>query len=573
MNRRVGAGSVPGSRNRLIVLSVVAIALVGAMSSLIAGGDPTGGRESPGRVARTLAGDRVFESNDPIERSCALNRKILVRLWRGLYKRRGGDLMMVPQRPNYAGGFVVPGHTGPWDYLQEVPLVLYGPRIASRGEVSRHATIADVFPTVGELTRVDLPERDGHVLREALRENLPGVPKLVVTVVWDGVVNIVLERWPGRWPVLQRLMERGTAYIDASVGSSPSITPATHATLGTGSFPRGHGITAINLRSDDGAVTTALLGRDPRDLELTTYADEIDRALRNAPKVGMIAWVAWHMAMLGHGTLTPGGDADELGLLGVKKGDVEGREPWYSTPSYLDRFPGLKEHAREVDRQDGKADGKWMGHELLELHADPAWIAYEGDAVHALLKRGGYGLDRVPDLFLTNFKVADVVGHYYTMESKEMGEVVAAQDRELGRILSYLDRRVRDYVVIVTADHGHTPPSWKTGGWPLVIKEVRDDINRHFDVPPERSLIDTTSPAGLFFDYEAVRRSGVSEEAIAEFVNGYTIRENWPKPELPEGFAERGDEHVFSAAFLRTQVPEIMRCAFGAPEPPPGFDA
>ncbi|HYZ46945.1 MAG TPA: alkaline phosphatase family protein [Actinomycetota bacterium] len=527
---------------------------------------------SSARVPRP-SGDRIFLSNDPVERACALGPKLLARLWRGFYRKRGGDLILVPHAPNFSGGFVVPGHTGPWDYLQKVPLVLYGPgHVAASGEVRRPASITDVFPTVGALTDVDLPQRTGTVLREALADRPNGVPKLIVTVVWDGAGNNVLARWPDRWPNLKRFAQQGTSFTNATVGSSPSITPATHGSLGTGAFPRDHGVTAINMRRDNGDLITAMVGKDPRDLELTTYGDEVDRALGNSSKVGMLAWKSWHMTMLGHGTQTPGGDADELALIGGG-GGIAGNLQWYSMPRFLNGDLGLRTYARRVDREDGKADGEWMGHEVLAMHDNPAWVRYQGHILREMLRRGDYGADQVPDLFLTNFKVTDIVGHQYTMSSDEMGAVLQEQDAELGRLAAYLDRNVGDYVIVVTADHGHTPPWSETGGWPVVIKEVAADIDAHFDVPPGRSLIAMTSPGAFYFDHRTLADLGVSPDEIAELINGYTIRANWPDPDLPEAFVERGEENVFSAAFLRTQMPEIMRCGFGAPRPPAGFPA
>ena len=38
--------------------------------------------------------------------------------------------------------------------------------------------------------------------------------------------------------MLKSLIPKGIWYEHASVGSSPSITPATHATIGTGAYPR-----------------------------------------------------------------------------------------------------------------------------------------------------------------------------------------------------------------------------------------------------------------------------------------------------------------------------------------------
>ena len=127
-------------------------------------------------------------------------------------------------------------------------------------------------------------------------------------------------------------------------------------------------------------------------------------------------------------------------------------------------------------------------------------------------------------------------------------------------------------MVILTADHGHTPSYERTGAFAISNDELKRDLAREFDAPPDAELV-VTSPSGLHFDHEEMKRYDASEEAVAEFLNGYTISENWAGEELPPGFEKRGDEHVFSAAFLSTQMSEIMNCAFGSDRPPRGFKA
>jgi hypothetical protein len=100
--------------------------------------------------------------------------------------------------------------------------------------------------------------------------------------------------------------------------------------------------------------------------------------------------------------------------------------------------------------------------------------------------------------------------------------------------------------------------------------ELRKDIEKEFDVPKGRSLVIETSAVGPFLNDEVAKDLGISAEDVARFLNGYKIRDNWTG-ELPAGYEDRGDENVLSAAFTRDQFPEIMRCAFGSPEPPPGM--
>jgi hypothetical protein len=155
------------------------------------------------------------------------------------------------------------------------------------------------------------------------------------------------------------------------------------------------------------------------------------------------------------------------------------------------------------------------------------------------------------------------------MDSPEMGEVLEAQDAALGRLLDWLDANVSDYAVILSADHGHTPSPDRSGAWPLLQGQLQEDIDAHFDVPKGASLVEHANPVGPFLDKEVMEELGVTGADVAEFLNGYRIRDNWGGGELPEGFADRGDENVIAAAWSRRQYADVMRCAFGADQPPP----
>ena len=515
---------------------------------------------------------RIFASDDPVERGCALRKEWLGRIWRGHDPRHSEDITIVPQEPNYSGGFNVTSHSGPWNYLQNVPLVFYGPgHVEPLGPLDERASITDVYPTVGRLLDVPLEPRTGEELTDIVVDG-SSPPRLIVVVVWDGVGRNVLERWPDAWPNLAAMEEGGTSYLGALIGSSPSITPATHSSLGAGAFPREHGVTAIMYRDETGDVRGAFKNKDPSDLTLTTFADQVDLHFGNASNVGMLAWKNWHIGMLGHGAQTPGGDADQLAMIGGD-GQINGNDLYYSTPSYLQGSPGLEEHLDEVDRSDGAADGKWMGHELHELHDNPGWVRYESDLLMEMIKQEGYGADEMPDILLTNFKMTDIAGHQYMMDSPEEEAVLRAQDDALGRLRDYLDRAVEDYTIVVTADHGHTPKPDRSGAWPLSQAEMERDVNEHFDVPEGESLFDMTSAVGPFLDRPLVKQVGVTGSEIAEFLNGYTVAENWGEEELPDGYEDRGEENVLSAAFSRADYPAVMRCAFGAEKPPPGVGA
>lgn len=513
--------------------------------------------EDPDNKASEITGSRAtFASDDPIERGCALGTEMLKRIARGVDPDHSEEIIFVPQEPNFTGTFDIPNHSGPWDYLQNVPLVFYGPgNVRAQGApLDRDASVTDIYPTIGALTGTDLPEREGRVLGGALEDDAS--PKVVLMVVWDGVGRNVLERWPGRWPTLEMMERDGTSYLGATVGSSPSITPATHSSMGTGAFPDTHGVTGIKFRDDEGVLREPFAKRDPADLTLTTFGDDIDKAFDNRSLVGMIAWRSWHMGMLSHGSQIEGADRDLLGIVGHDE-NITGNDTYYYTPPYLTPFDGLADRIEELDIADGKADGLWMGHDIAKLHDNPAWIEYLADAIIATLGREGFGADEIPDVFTTNFKMTDIVGHQYTMDSDEMGVVLEAQDAALGRIIDFLDAEVKDYVVIVTSDHGHTPAARRTGAWPiqksLMIQHMEKDLGG--------DIASAASAVGIYLNPKEMDRVGVTEDDVSRWVNGYELERNWTEDDLPAGYEDRADEKLFSAAFSRDDLPEIMACA------------
>ena len=556
--RQIRNRLVEGERT-LVALGTSCVVLLMAALGFFAVG--RGQADSP-QLRRRLSGT-VFE------RACGLQPRYIERLWRGYRPGRSEEIAVVPREPNFVGSFDITSHSGPWGYLQQVPLVFYGPgRVAERGEIDAPATMADVYPTIGKFLNVKLPAREGRVLEEAL---LPAKdrPALIVVLVWDGAGRATLEQWPDRWPNLLEMMKKGTSYTNAIVGSSPSVTSAVHSTLGTGAYPKDHGITGNELRRQGGRLSETFNNLNTGGLELSTFADQVDARLGNKPKVGMLGWTKWHMGMLGHGNALPGADSDDLGLI-----RYDGRIRVQTASAFrrlrqLEVGANLSEALETVDQSDGALDGEWLGNNIslpkglapFGTYSNPAWAVLQTDMALEMLSTRGYGRDHTPDIWLTNYKMTDLAGHLWGIESEETGSVVAAQDEALGTILEYLDRKVDDYVVMLTADHGASPLLGSTGAWPILQDELVVDLDSHFKVPDGKSLVESTATSAYFIDRAVARSTAVSLDEISAFLNDYTIRQNWTSEELPTGYENRGAEQVFSSAFPTEQLKAIRLCA------------
>jgi arylsulfatase A-like enzyme len=471
------------------------------------------------------------------EQACSLPQSWLEAIRRGRLEPRSGEISLLPRTPAYmasgAGGW---SHSGPWPYLTHVPLVFYGPGIvARRGAVPKPATLADIAPTIATLLRGAVPASEGRALSDvATLDPSRPAPRVVVTVVWDGGGWNVLRQWPQAWPNLRRLMDEGVSYTRAHVGSSPSVTPSVHTTLGTGVFPHRHGITGIPMRDDSGKVVDSFLrGESTRFLLEPTLAERWDEQTGNRAHVGMIGYEPWHLGMIGQGAERAGGDRDEAAWLDIETNEWITNPAHYRLPEALPETPGLAADIEATDAADGEIDGAWRDNAILDDPARaeelPGFIRYHARALLRMMSEEGYGEDATTDLLFTNFKQIDRNGHYFNMASPEVRDSLRASDEELGRIVRWLDEHVGRgrFVVVVTADHGQQPDEGAIEGYGIDPNELERDIAAEFG-PVARGVW----PTEVFLYPDVLRERGVSVAEVARFIAGYRLRDNTPRPDV-----------------------------------------
>ncbi len=492
------------------------------------------------------------------EAACALPHEQLLRVWRGTDQQRSGQIVFVPQEPNFVGSNFP--HSGPWDYLQDVPLFWYGPGvIPPLGHVGRSATVADIAPTQAALLGFDFDAPDGTALPEVPAPETP--PPLVVTLVWDAGGMSLLDEFPDDWPFLSSIIDDGVWFDDATVGSSPSITPATHATIGTGAFPMRTGQTDAEFRLGPDLIRAGALG--PLLLMRPTLGDLYDRAMDNEPIVGALVSVTWHLNMASHGALWGGGDQD-VAVLRVPSGeDNEGAEgtiwnlqgknaPFYRFPGYVNDLPPLSSYVEELDREDGALDGLWRTNSIEQYEegwATPARIPYQGRMVEEVIAREGFGDDEIPDLLFVNFKAIDHVSHIWSVNSPEMEDTLRWQDEDLGRFVAFLDEEVGAgrWALVLTADHGAQFDPEVSGAFQVTPGQLAQDLEAAFPSSTGQSVFQAARTSQIYVDEPAMQASGYSLEDISRFLLDYTKEQGAVEPStVPE--AERGDR-VFSAVF------------------------
>jgi hypothetical protein len=515
-------------------------------------------------------------SSTSAELACSLPREQLLRIWRGVDPGRSGEIQIVPQQPNFVNGGL--SHAGPWPYVQNVPMLWYGPGYIRPGTIQRPVTEADVAPTEAALLGFNqFHAPDGHPMTEALvpASQRPQPPALVVTLVWDAGGWDVLNAWKHEWPYLRSLMPQGALYVHATSGSSPSNTPPIHATIGTGAFPFHNGI------ADDYARIAGVIRKPyengPGVLMEPTLADLYDRAMGNRPIVGAVATLDAHLGMLGHGSFWGGGDRDIAVTREVTGAGTAGAEgfrwnlsptmaPYYQLPSYVNDVPGFAQDIQRLDLADGADDGKWRSNSIQALNQGfntPARTPYQTRLIEEIVTREGFGKDNVPDLLYLNYKAIDTIGHIFSLNSLEMKDAVAIQDQNLKVLVDFLNQQVGQgrWVMVLTADHGHQFDPTVSGAFLIGIDQLAADIEKAFDSDSDGvPVVQKVRTTQIWIDKAELAQNGHTLDQVAQFISQLTQADTVkPTGTIQPGHA---NDRVFAAAFP-TSILSTLPCLRG----------
>jgi type I phosphodiesterase/nucleotide pyrophosphatase len=345
----------------------------------------------------------------------------------------------------------------------------------------------------------------------------------------------------------------GTTFLNATVGSSPSLTAPIHANMGTGGYPRFHGLPENTARRPDGEISELFYKEaDPVLLRGPTVADAWDRANANGAWVGLMGFESWHLGMMGKGARAPGGDHDVAILWEREEFDFRTNEEAYRLPSYLPSPTELAPLLHDLDARDGARDDRWLGNDLFSgdtfiLPGTPSFVDFQAEVLHRLLRREAIGRDDVTDFLFVEMKSTDYAGHIWNMLKPEVREVMEAQDRALASLVATLDRTVGrgGWVMAVTADHGQTPIPTTTGGLRIDRVQLEGDIEDYF----RTDIVEAVHPTELYLDPVAMRDAGITVEDVARYVGQYRYREGLPEGADPSGIPRSVlDRRVFAGA-------------------------
>lgn len=439
---------------------------------------------------------------------------------RGYFPGRSGQVFYVP----HEGDFLVDGgtsqfmHGSPYDYDTRIPLLLHGPGFVRPGVIAAPAVQQDVAPTLAAILGMAPPATaTGRARRDAIVDTAER-PRVLALFVLDGMRADYFDTYADVMPTLSRLRAEGAWFADMRGNSAPTLTSVGHATLGTGTDPRVHGLVVNNLFNRvTGKPQESYDGINPGELMALTLADlwNIETSGR-AVIIGQGGAIRATVGLVGHGACVINGRR----VLAVSYSTRDAG--WETNPDCFNSSEALAGLTGE--RLWREAGGTWMGHDIASpsrFRYSSLFQRFEGEALAAVLEHEPIGADAITDLVMVNIKGPDYSGHAYGPGSKELRETLAELDRQMARALAIIDRKAgaQGRVVAISADHGMPgEPAGKSRR--LLLKEIVAAIDERFPAKPASVVQYFGDPANaqIHLDTAALAARGVSLQDVATFL-------------------------------------------------------
>lgn len=325
----------------------------------------------------------------------------------------------------------------------------------------------------------------------------PARPSLLVLVVVDQMRAEYFTRYGATWTGgLRRLMDEGARFEQAFYPYVNTVTCVGHATLGTGAWPRTHGIIlnqwyrrdehAVRTCTGDGSVRPVVYagqpdreGHSPAQLRVPTLAERLRARWPDSRSVTVSLKPRSAIMMAGKGATAatwvgPGGwqtstafSAEPVPAVARAAAahpiDGDAAAVWermrpLATYLGLDDVPGERPqhgwtrvfpHPLTLPGNSPAAYSElWQS----SPYGDAALGAMAADALEAFQ----LGRREAVDFLGVSFSSTDLMGHDFGPDSHEVQDTLAHLDVTLGALLRALDAAVgRDhYALALSADHG-----------------------------------------------------------------------------------------------------------------------
>jgi predicted AlkP superfamily pyrophosphatase or phosphodiesterase len=298
-------------------------------------------------------------------------------------------------------------------------------------------------------------------------------PRLVIILVVDQFRADYLDRYradfKGRG--FRLFLDKGAYFEDCYYDYANTKTAPGHATLGTGAYTDGHGISAnswwdltrnktrpVSSVEDDryrilGAIHPGKEpGASPLNLRASTVGDSLRLATVGQAKV-------FGISLKDRAAILPAGYSANGAYW------IEPASGAFITSSYyMDALPdwvtafNSGDRAVQAAQEAGAPDTKQF---YETVGSTPAGNAYELDFARALITGEQLGSHPVTDMLVVSLSANDLVGHRDGPDSPQARQMVDTLDQQLDSFFSWLDKNIPGGLantwIALSADHGVAP--------------------------------------------------------------------------------------------------------------------
>ncbi len=300
-----------------------------------------------------------------------------------------------------------------------------------------------------------------------------GHPKLVIILVVDQFRADYLDRYrpdfKGRG--FRLFLDHGAYFEDCYYDYANTKTAPGHATLGTGAYTDGHGISSnewwdltrnktrpVSSVEDDryrilGAIHPGKEpGASPFNLRASTVGDSLRLATTGQAKV-------FGISLKDRAAILPAGYSANGAYW------IEPASGAFITSSYyMDALPDWVTAFNSGDRatQAAQEANDTKNRPFFDaVGSTPAGNAYELDFARALITNEQLGTHPVTDMLTLSLSANDLVGHEFGPDSPQARQMVDSLDTQLDAFFSWLDKNVpgglANLWITLSADHGVAP--------------------------------------------------------------------------------------------------------------------
>jgi predicted AlkP superfamily pyrophosphatase or phosphodiesterase len=336
-------------------------------------------------------------------------------------------------------------------------------------------------------------------------------PKLVVGIVIDQMRFDQLKKYENKFSEggFKRLQREGFSFKNTTFDYIPTFTAPGHASIYTGTVPAYHGIVGnswydrkqkrVRGNVEDTTVTIVgsqvanPYGASPKNLMTTTISDELRQGSNFRSKVISVS-------LKDRGAILPGGHTAN----GAYWVDVDTSPGYFvSSTYYMDDLPQWVKTFNKQEKANAFLNTTWntlfpvadyvesdpddnvyepalggkpsptfpydfktmrekykeRGTEYQLLLVSPAGNTLITEFATQAIANENLGMGTATDMINISYSVTDVVGHTFGPQSVEIQDIYLRLDKEIERLLNYLDQKVGlgQYILFLTSDHGVVP--------------------------------------------------------------------------------------------------------------------